>query len=249
LRPDPYAWSLHAEATASIVLLCVAYVIALRRYPAPHRRIGCFALAAALLLATAVTPLNGLSYHLLSAHLLQNVVLAEWAPGLLVLAVPPALAAELARLGPLRFLTRPFVALPLWLLTYFLWHLPTAYDAALERPALLHVEHASYLAAGFLLWWPVLQDAPWRLPSGVRAGYLFGAFLLGSPLGLLLALLPEPVYGYYEDAPRLWGLSALADQQIAGATMSAEQAIVFFAAFTVFFLRFFREEEARETGP
>jgi putative membrane protein len=245
VRPDPYGWSAHPEATAAIVLLVGCYVIALRRYPAPRWRIACFAAATALLLATAATPLDPLSYHLLSAHLLQNVVLAEWAPALLVLAVPSALAADLVRVRVLRTLTHPFVSLPLWLATYFLWHLPPAYDTALEHAALLHAEHASYLAAGFLLWWPALQDQPWRLPSGGRAAYVFAAFVLGAPLGLLLALLPDAVYSYYADGPGLWGLSALTDQQIAGITMTSEQALVFFAVFATFFFRFLREEEER----
>jgi cytochrome c oxidase assembly factor CtaG len=243
VRPDPYAWTAHAEATAAIALVAGGYVLALRRHEAGRARIACFVLATCLLVATAVTPLDGLSYHVLTAHLLQNVILAEWAPALLVLAVPPALAAELGSLRALRPPTHPLVALPLWLATYFLWHVPVIYDAALERPALLHLEHASYLVAGCLLWWPVLQDEPWRVPSAVRAGYLFAAFLLASPLGLLLALLPDPIYDFYADGPGLWGLSPLADQQIAGVTMAAEQAVVFFAGFTLFFFRFLREEE------
>lgn len=243
MRPDPYAWTAHAEATLAIALLAGGYAFGLRRHAAPRWRIACFALATGLLLSTAVTPLDALSYHLLTAHLLQNVVLAEWAPALLVLAVPPALAAELGRPRLLRSLTHPLVALPLWLATYFVWHVPVLYDTALRRPELLHLEHASYLLAGCLLWWPVLQDAPRRLPSAVRAGYLFAAFLLGSPLGLLLALLPNPVYDFYADGPGLWGLSPLADQQLAGVTMAAEQAAVFFAGFTFFFSRFLREEE------
>lgn len=243
MRPDPYAWTAHVEATAVIALLAAGYVFSVRRHAPPRWRIASFALAIGLLLVTAVTPLDALSYHLLVAHLLQNVVLAEWAPALLVLGVPPALAARLTRVRALRLLTRPLVALPLWLATYFLWHVPAAYDNALEHPALLHLEHASYLVAGCVLWWPVLQDEPWRVPSAARAGYLFAAFLLGSPLGLLLALLPDAIYGFYADGPGLWGLSALSDQQIAGVTMAAEQAAVFFAGFTFFFLRFLGEEE------
>ena len=59
----------------------------------------------------------------------------------------------------------------------------------------------------------------------------------------MLALLPNPVYGFYEDTPRLWGLSPLADQQIAGVTMAVEQAIVFFVVFAYYFGRFLREED------
>jgi putative membrane protein len=200
------------------------------------------------LLATAVTPLDALTYHLLSAHLLQNVVLAEWAPALLVLGVPPALAAQLGRLPAMSILTRAPVALGLWLATYYLWHIPAAYDAALEHQALLHLEHVCYLAAGALLWWPIFQAAPHRLSSAAKVLYLFCAFVLASPIGLLLALLPEPAYDWYVEGDRLWGLSPHTDQQIAGVTMSVEQAIVFFAVFAYFFFRFLAEEEA-EPGP
>jgi putative membrane protein len=183
---------------------------------------------------------------LLAAHLLQNVVMAEWAPGLLVLAVPSALAAALARTRLVATLTRPAIALPLWLGTYFAWHVPAAYDFALRHPVtVLHLEHVSYLVAGVALWWPVLQSVPHGLASGAKAAYVFAAFVLGAPLGLLLALLPSAVYATYRDGPGLWGLDALADQQLAGLTMVGEQAIVFFAVFAVFFLRFLREEEAQ----
>jgi putative membrane protein len=226
------------------VALAVTYAIAIRNRRPEGWRIASFACGCLLLLATAVTPLDALTYHLLSAHLLQNVVLAEWAPALLVLGIPPEIAAEVGRIGIVRLLTRPTIALGLWLATYYAWHLPPAYDAALEHYSLLHLEHVCYLAAGTLLWWPVFQDAPHRLSSAGRALYLFAAFVLASPIGLLLALLPEPVYDWYVQGGRLWGLSPETDQQIAGVAMSVEQAVVFFAVFAVFFFRFLAEEEA-----
>jgi putative membrane protein len=248
--PDPYAWSIHPEATVATAALAVAYWFAVRHRPPSRARMAAFAGGIALLAATAVTPLDALSFHLLSAHLLQNVVLAEWAPALLVLGLPPYLAARLGRNKAMRALAYPPVALSIWLATYFLWHLPWAYDAALEHPALLlHAEHACYVAAGCLFWWPVFQDVPRALPDAGRAGYLFAAFLLASPLGLLLAFLPNPIYDYYDDSSELWGLSALTDQQIAGVTMAAEQALVFFAAFAYFFFRFLAHEEEAVPHP
>lgn len=228
----------------------MAYALAVRGRRTEPWRIAAFAAGCLLLLVTAVTPLEALSYHLLSMHLLQNVILAEWAPALLVLAVPPSLAERIAALPAVRQLTRPPIALGLWLLTYFAWHLPPAYDTALEHPAtLLHLEHACYLVAGSLLWWPVLQDAPERLSNAARALYLFLAFLLASPVGLLLALAPEPAYDYYVEGGGLWGLGAQADQQIAGVTMAVEQSIVFFAAFAVYFFRFLADEERTASAP
>ena len=243
---NPYSWSLHAEVVVLVPLLALAYAFILRRHPAPGWRIACFLAGLGLILAVFVTPLENLALHyLLTAHLLQNVVLAEWAPALCVLGIPPALASALAGIPGFRTLTNPLVGLPLWLGTYFAWHVPWAYDTALEHPAgLLHLEHLCYFVTGCLLWWPVVHATPRRLHDGAKAVYLFAAFVLASPLGLLLALLPRPVYDFYGRAPeRLWGLSRLADQQLAGLTMASEQAVVFFAVFAFLFLRFLRDEE------
>jgi len=245
---DPYAWSWNPEALA-ILGLAAAYVRALRRYPAPAWRIACLCGAIVLLLAVAVTPIHTLGMHfLLTMHLLQNVVLAEWAPLLVVLGIPPSLAAVVSRPGVIHALTYPAVALPLWLANYMLWHLPWLYDAALRNPnTLLHLEHALYFLTGLLMWWCVLQDEPHRLGSGARAGYVFAAFVLGSPTGLVLALVPDAIYDFYVEAHhRVWGLDPLEDQQLAGMLMAIEQAAVFFAVFAYWFFRFLAEEEQRE---
>src|SRR3954464_12840156 len=240
---NPYSWSLHAEAVALVPLLALAYAAVLRRYPAPAWRIVCFLGGLGLILAVFMTPLESLALHyLLTAHLLQNVALAEWSPALVVLGVPPAAAQAARRYAPVRALTHPLVALPLWLGTYYAWHIPAAYDTALRHPStLLHLEHLCYFATGVLVWWPVLTA---RLDAGASAVYLFGAFVLASPLGLLLALIPNAVYDFYEHAPRVWGWSPLTDQQVAGMTMAAEEAIVFFAAFAFYFFRFMRREQS-----
>ena len=233
---DPYAWSRDPDALVLVPVLLVAYLASLRDFPAPRWRIGCAASGLGLLAAVFVSPLDNLARHyLLTAHLLQNVVVAEWAPGLVVLGVSPALAARLPS-------PSPFLALPVWLGTTFAWHVPWAYDAALRRPdTLLHLEHICYFLAGLLLWWPVVHG---RLRTGTKAAYLFAAFVLGSPLGLLLALLPSAVYSFYKAGPGLWGLAPLTDQQIAGVTMAVEQAVVFFAAFAFVMARFLREDGA-----
>jgi len=246
---DPYAWSWNPEALVLVPLLTAAYFLALRGYPAPGWRIACFLAAMVLLLAVSVTPIHTLGMHfLLTVHLLQNVVLAEWAPLLVVLGIPPALAARLARPRAIRALTHPAVALPLWLANYMLWHLPWLYDTALENPnTLLHLEHALYVLTGLALWWCVFQDEPHRLVPGARAGYVFAAFVLGSPIGLVMALVPSAIYDFYVNAHhRVWGLDPLEDQQLAGMLMAVEQAVVFFAVFAYWFFRFLAEEERKE---
>lgn len=243
---DPYAWSWDSEALAVAALLAIGYAATYGAHRPARWRVACFAFGLVLLLAVQITPLDTLALHsLLSIHLLQNVVLAEWAPGLVVLGLAPSLAARLARLPLARTLTRPAVALPLWLGNYYLWHWPPLYDAALRHPwSLLHLEHASYFGTGVLFWWSVLHDRPHAPAAVSRALYLGLAFVLCSPLGLLLALLPEPVYGFYADAPRLWGLSRIEDQQLGGIAMATEQALVLFVAGSWFFARFLREQDA-----
>jgi putative membrane protein len=242
---SPYAWQADVDTTIVIPTLSLLYLFAVGRVGAPRWRIACFAGAMALLAVAFWTPLHHLGLHyLLSAHLLQNVILAEWAPLLAVLAVSAPMAEAAARHRAFRVLVEPAVALPVWLGNYFAWHVPPVYDYALEHQSwLIHVEHACYFATGLLVWWPLFQDVPRRMASGARAAYAFAAFVLASPLGLLLALLPKPAYDYYVDArPRIWGLSPLTDQQIAGVTMASEQAIVLFVVFLFWFRRFLAEE-------
>ncbi len=233
---DPYEWSWNPEALTVVLALAIGYGWALRRFPAPRWRIVCFVGAMLLVLAVTITPIDTIALHyLLSIHLVQNVVLAEWAPLLFVLSIPPALAAVAPRVPPLP-------ALALWVVNYGFWHVPWLYDTALRHPhPLLHLEHALYFTTGVLLWWPVVHS---RLSSGAKAAYVFAAFALASPIGLVMALVPEPLYDFYVESPGLWGLDPLADQQIAGVTMSLTETVVFFAVFATYFSRFFAEQDA-----
>lgn len=243
--PPASSWYPAWEEVAVLVGLGVAYVLAARKDRPSLLRSALFFSGLVLAFVAVASPVATVAVHyLVSAHLLQNVVLAEWTPALLVLGLGPWVAGWVARSSVARTLTRPLVALPLWLATYAVWHIPFAYEAALDNRLLLDLEHLSYVAVGLCLWWPVFQDEPWHLPSGGKAAYLFAAFVLASPLGLLFALLPSPLYDTYVQAPRLWGLEPLEDQQIGGTLMAVSEAIVFFGLLAFFFVRFMAEEEA-----
>jgi cytochrome c oxidase assembly factor CtaG len=228
-----------AEAVGLAPALAVGLVVAGRRQGLTRAQQLAGALGVVLVAAAFATELEPLANEtFLWAHLLQNVVLAEWVPALVLVAVPAQVAARADGFP----LFRPLVALPLWLATYYTWHLPWLYDLALRHQhSLLHVEHLSYLLAGTCLWFPVIHG---RYSPGVKAMYLFAAFVLASPLGLLLALVPRAIYPYYVHAPRTWGPAPLTDQQIAGVTMAAEEAAVFFAVFAAYMNRFLQEEQA-----
>jgi cytochrome c oxidase assembly factor CtaG len=245
----PGTWSWNPEALVGVGL-AVAYLLALRRWRAGRWRIASFLGGCALIAVVFVTPWDTVAVeYLLWLHLLQNVVLAEWAPLLLVLGIPPALAARLAAIGAVRVVTHPLVALPVWVGAYAAWHVPLFYDAALRHGGmLLALEHLTYLVTGLALWWCVWQDEPHRLATGARAAYVFAGFVLSAPLGLVLALVPKPIYDAYADAPeRLWGIGRQADQELGGITMATEQAVVFFCVFAIWFLRFLAEQEELES--
>lgn len=248
---EPSDWSWCAEALVGVAL-AVAYAVSLPRYPAPPWRVASFGVGCLLLVVAFVSPLDTIAReYLVLGHLWQNVVLAEWAPLLLVLGIGPGLAHAVTLTAGARALTLPVVALPLWVTTYAVWHVPVLYDAALQHAhSLLVVEHLTYLVTGVLLWWPVFQDSPRSLSSLGRAGYVFAAFVLSAPLGLVLALVPEPIYGFYAGAPeRVWGLSRLSDQQFGGISMAGEQSLVFFAVFAYWFAWFLAEEERAGAPP
>lgn len=250
MPPSATSWHPAWAEVVLVLTLAGAYGAAARRNRPGRARVAAFAGALVLLLLVSVTPLATIALHyLLAAHLVQNVAMAEWAPALAVAGLTAAMAAALTRFRFVRAATHPLVALVSWLAAYGFWHIPAVYDYALRHGAVLHAEHVTYFLAGALLWWPVLQNEPRHLSSGAKAAYLFAAFVLASPIGLLLALVPEPVYDYYTDTPGLWGLTPLEDQQIAGVLMTVSEAIVFFAVFAFFFVRFMAEEEAGYSQP
>src|ERR1700682_5005745 len=146
-----------AESVGFVPALMLGYALVARAEPPGRLRLAAAAAVLGLIFAAFATELQPLALHtFLWAHLLQNVVLAEWAPALLVLAIPPALGGRAARW----LVVRPAGALPLWIVTYTAWHLPWAYDYALRHPhSVLLIEHVMYLVAGIALWWPVVHGS------------------------------------------------------------------------------------------
>jgi cytochrome c oxidase assembly factor CtaG len=249
----PSPWSFTFEPLYA-VLGAVAVWLYVRAWRAaaprpPGWRGWMFGAGVGLIVAALNSPLETIAIeHLLLFHLLQNVIISDWAPPLILLGLTPVMRAGVAaRLGrPFAWITRPVVALAVWLVGWYTIHLGPFYDAFLREPLLLNLEHAILIAIGLLFWWPVLSDAPRALPTLGRLAYVFAAFVGSAFLGLALTFSP-PVYAYYEDLPaRLWGISAEADQNLGGILMSTEQALVFGAAIVWLLLRLFREEEEAE---
>jgi cytochrome c oxidase assembly factor CtaG len=226
-----------------------AYARAARRETPGRARAVSFCAGVLLIVLALNSPLETIAVeYLVLFHLLQNVIISDWAPPLLILGLTPGMQAAIAQRGgrPFAFLTRPAVALPIWLVGWYTVHLGGVYDAALRESVLLNVEHLFMIGIGLLFWWPVLSDAPRSVPTIGRIAYIFAAFVGSVFLGLALTFAPS-LYGYYESRPeRLWGISAAQDQNLGGILMTTEQALVFFAMITWLLVRLFREEDEAE---
>lgn len=249
MTPSPWAFSFEPVFILLALLAGALYVRRWRRYPGQTWRAASFGAGLVLVVGALNSPLGTIATeYLVLFHLLQNVIISDWAPPLLLIGLTPAMRTALAQSGgrPFATLTRPEVALPVWLVGWYVVHLGGVYDAAVRNPILLAFEHGFLIAIGLLFWWPVLCDVPRTVATLARIGYVLAAFVLSAFLGLALTFSP-PVYDYYASLPeRLWGISAEQDQNLGGILMTSEQALVFFAAIVWLLVRLLREETEAE---
>jgi cytochrome c oxidase assembly factor CtaG len=252
------SWSVPPWASSLLLLTALLYLrgwrrlARLRRIHFPRWRLACFLSGLATLWIAIASPLDAFGGLLLSVHMVQHLLLMAAAPPLLLLGAPavpllkglpralvrealgPLLAsAALRRLG--HVLTHPMVGLSAMSLAMWGWHVPRAYELALGSPAWHDVEHFCFLFAGILFWWPVVRPWPSRpsLPSGMRPVYLLAGDLANTALAAVLTFSDRVLYPSYDLAPRLFGLSALEDQALAGVLMWVPGSMIFLVPATV----------------
>jgi cytochrome c oxidase assembly factor CtaG len=218
------------------------YWRAARGETVPRWRVVAFGSGLFLIAASLNSPLENIAArYLLLIHLLQNALIADVAPLLVMLGLTPAMRDSLARRGLGRLRSRWI--LPVWLLAWYLTHIAPFYDWALRTGWGLNVEHGILIAVGLLFWWPIVSG---RLtpPSGLA--YLAAGFVGSAFLGLAYIFSSRPFYAFYEHAPRLWGLSAGRDQNLGGILMNGEQTLVFLLAIGYFVVKLLEEERLNE---
>jgi cytochrome c oxidase assembly factor CtaG len=236
------AFSFEPLFLALTALAALVYARAVRSDPPPAWRIAAFASGLFLIAASLNSPLETIaSHYLLLIHLLQNALVADVAPLLVVLGLTPRMRETIGRFGPDRLRSRWI--LPVWLAAWYCTHFAPFYDWALRTGWGLNIEHAILIAAGLLFWWPIVSG---RLTPPAGLGYLVAAFIASSFLGLAYIFSSRPFYAFYEHAPRLWGLSAVRDQNLGGILMNGEQTLVFLLAIGWFVMRLLDEEHARD---
>jgi putative membrane protein len=250
-------WTLDPIQLLPIVAAAVAYgmrarTLARRGQPVPAWRKALFATGILLLLLAYVSPVASIGeQELFSAHMLQHVVIGDLAPLCLLAGLNGPILRPLLALRPverLRVLANPAIALPLWAANLYLWHLPFLYEAAVENSAVHALEHIAFFAAGIVVWLPVLETlpAPEWFGTGAKLGYIAVVRLVETLLGNVFLWSGTVFYGVYDRGEELWGISPLADQNLAGAVMMIEGSLVTIAALSWLFLRMAQEGEVRQ---
>ena len=224
-----------------------------RERDAPVWRLCCFGGALVLGLGALISPLDSLADQVFFMHMLQHVLLLDVVPILAILGLTRVLLRPLTRsIGELErragLLAHPVFAVVLYVAVIWLWHIPAAYDDALRHGAVHLLEHTTFLFAGTLYWWHLLSPIRARMRLGGMGPvvYMASTKLLVGALGMGLAFAPSALYGYYVHRPRVWGLSALSDQSLAGIIMALEQSIVMGIALVVLFVRALAESEREQ---
>jgi cytochrome c oxidase assembly factor CtaG len=257
------AWHLRAApvilALVATAVFAPAFARVRRREPAraPWTRAGLFAFGLAVMVVPLISPLNVAGErYLLSAHMLEHVLLADAGAALLVLSVRGPIAGALLPRpapAPLRaagdVLMRPAVTLAVWALVVAAWHLPAVYDRALAHPVLHAVEHLSFVFVGLLAWTQLIDPTgSGRLGITGRLAFTVAMFFAGQLLSDALVFSFHPYYPAYADQPgRLFGISPLTDQRLAGIVMAFEQLLTLGTCF-VLLLRELRRSGVRENA-
>ncbi len=251
-------WTFEPTVTLGLAALVAAYVIAVRRgrlrrdddvtpwLASARWRPWLFGLGVLTAFLALESPVDtGGDNYLLSLHMVQHLVLMMVSPPLVLLGLCGMRPPDPARSPGLRRLwtaiTRPLPATVLFNGVLLVWHIPTLYDGTLRNEALHVVEHITFIAVGVVLWWAVVDPIRGRGTIPVSPFQKIAALAVaGVPptvLGLIFSVARSPFYEFYARAPRLWGLSPVTDQQIAGVVMFGLGNLIYFAAISVIFWR------------
>jgi cytochrome c oxidase assembly factor CtaG len=212
--------------------------------------LGYFASGMLVLWLAIGSPIDGFADVLLSAHMVQHLLLMSFVPPLVLLGKPTVpllrglprwfrrgITNPLIRLRPVRsfahWLISPVVAWLLFNVTFLGWHMPAAYDFALRNENWHDFEHICFLFSSILFWWPII--APWPTQSvrnrWLLLPYLMTADFVNTALSAFLAFCNRPLYSYYLTDPNPFHVAPLQDQILGAAIMWVIGSIVFLVPF------------------
>jgi cytochrome c oxidase assembly factor CtaG len=264
-------WDFEPTVTLGLLLLVALYVHGWQKnwfpadqdvkfwLPSARWRPWCFAAGILTVSVALQSPIDyGGDRFLLSIHMVQHLLLMMVAPPLLLLGI--AGAAPLDRFNGRLWrawllITRPWPACFIFNAMLLVWHVPVLYNTTLTDTPLHVFEHLTFTAAGVIFWWPLVDPVRHsrhrRIGPFEKIAVLSVAGIPPTVLGFILAISPEVFYSFYTVAPRLWGMSVITDQQVAGVIMFGLGNLIYFVAIGVIFLRLFGDpvrDEADAVG-
>jgi putative membrane protein len=208
-----------------------------------------------------VSPIGSLAEQLLVAHMAEHLLIADIAAPLLLVGIrspvyvfllPRPVLVRVARTHWLRrgfrFIRRPLVALPIFTVVLYGWHLPPAFEGSVRHSGIHALQHASFVGASMLVWWSALEPKRRRMPGQLwKIGHIFTARMISMFLGVAFVFTRHPIYaGVYGQSARKHGLSPLADQQFAGGMMMTLDILVMAFALILFFYRAAQDYDLNE---
>jgi cytochrome c oxidase assembly factor CtaG len=204
-----------------------ASTLAAKGRPVPVWRQLCFAAGLLTIVVALVSPVGHIAEELVVAHMIEHLLLGDIATLLLVLGLTGPLLQPILAIpifDRLRILAHPLVALPLWALNFYLWHIPFLYDAAYGGAAVHALEHTTFIFFGCLMWMPVFGPLPtpqW-FTAAWKVGYVIAVRFVSAILGNVLMWSGTVLYPVYAPGERYWGITPIADQSTAGVIMMVE---------------------------
>jgi putative membrane protein len=264
-------WSPPILLTVVLIAFGLVYVrgwLAIRRTRPIQfslQRLGAFLLGLVVIWLAIASPLDGFADVSLSAHMVEHLLLMSFAPPLLLLGWPVVpLLRGLPRgvtvyfLGPLirrkalrrlgHFLVTPLVAWLAMNLVFLGWHVPAAYDFAVENEHWHQFEHLCFLGTSILFWWPLVRPWPTRdsYAGWLLLLYLVMADIVNTVLSAFLAFCDRPVYPYYLREPNPFGVSPLADQRAGAVVMWVIGSLVFLVPAVVLTVRLLQHHDRHQ---
>jgi putative membrane protein len=255
-----YSNPIHLGEVLPPILASVTYLtlytrrlrtLARERRPVPGWRVWCFVAGVVLMVAVQVGPADDLADSVLVAHMAQHIVLGDVASLLIVLGLTGPVLAPLLHMRatrPLRVMAMPMVALVLWAVDLYAWHVPFLYQAAINHDLIHSLEHACMLWFGMLLWLALIGPLPkpqWFQGWGAMV-YVIGVRLLGAILANVLIWSQEVFYPVYDPRDAARGINPLSDQNLAGGLMMVEESLLTVILLAWLFFRFANRDEQRQ---
>jgi putative membrane protein len=241
---------------AALTLVATAYgfrtlTLAQEGRPVPTWRAFCFASGLLLIAIAFLSPLGHLDTELVLAHMSQHLLMGDLGALLIVLGLTgPVLQPLLANrwLGWMRHLAHPLVALPLWAVDLYVWHIPVLYQGAVAHSSVHALQHACFIGFGVLMWMPLVGPLPQPRWFGIPAkiGYLIGVRFTGIVLGNVLMWSNSVFYPDYAAGEAKWHISAVTDQSIAGVIMMVEGGFVTLGVLSWLFLQWAQQDTERQ---